>query len=102
MQRVDWGQITFDTLLGPVDDLNEAETSTTTSMARVGSEAVKGLRERLGMSRLSVMMKELEGLRGSAATTTGAAAPSGTGATAGTQPTGTGGGYFSFGYSMNS
>lgn len=97
MQRVDWGQITFDTLLGPVDDLNEPDTSTATSMAKVGTEAVKGLRERLGMGRLSVMMKELEGLRAYAGTTTGPAATSGTGAAAGTQSTGTGGGYFSFG-----
>ncbi|KAG9019684.1 Exocyst complex component 5 [Tulasnella sp. 427] len=100
MQRVDWGQISFDALLGPVDDLHEPETSTTTSMARVGSEAVKGLRERLGMSRLSVMMKELEGLR-AYATTAGAGATAGTGTTAGTQPTATGGGYFSFGYAMS-
>ncbi|KAG8920301.1 Exocyst complex component 5 [Tulasnella sp. 417] len=98
MQRVDWGQISkFDALLGPVDDLNEPETSTATSMAKVGSEAVKGLRERLGMGRLSVMMKELEGLRAYTGTTTGSAATSGTGAAAGTQSTGTGGGYFSFG-----
>ncbi|KAG8901835.1 Exocyst complex component 5 [Tulasnella sp. 408] len=97
MQRVDWGQITFDTLLGPVDDLNEPDTPTATSMAKVGTEAVKGLRERLGMGRLSVMMKELEGLRAYAGTTTGPAATSGTGAAAGTQSTGTGGGYFSFG-----
>lgn len=91
-QRSDWGQIA-----GNYDDLGVGEEPTEESSgnkATMGEGEARSLRERLGMGRLSMMMRELEGLRTIASATGGT---SNTAATSG----GAGGGYgisgFSFG-----